>query len=64
MEDLAVELFKINAIKFGDYKTKVGLHTPVYFDLRVIVSFPSLMVSILETEDNLTRILTKRDKIK
>lgn len=48
MEDLAVELYKINAIKFGDYKTKVGIYTPIYFDLRVIISFPRLMETLAD----------------
>ncbi|XP_044763775.1 uridine 5'-monophosphate synthase [Coccinella septempunctata] len=43
MEDLVVRLFEINAIKFGNYKTKIGLDTPIYFDLRVIVSCPRLL---------------------
>lgn len=44
LKEFAVELFKINAIKFGEYKTKVGLMTPVYCDLRVLVSYPKIMV--------------------
>lgn len=45
LKEFAKELFSIDAIKFGEYKTKVGLMTPVYCDLRVIVSYPKLMVS-------------------
>lgn len=46
LRSFAIDLYKINAIKFGDYKTKVGLMTPVYCDLRVLVSYPKILVSI------------------
>lgn len=45
LEDLAVKLFEINAFKFGDFTLKTGTKSPVYFDLRVIVSYPEVMVS-------------------
>jgi uridine monophosphate synthetase len=46
MKNLALKLFEISAFKFGDFKMKVGVNSPVYFDLRVIVSHPEVMVSV------------------
>lgn len=45
LKELAIDLYEINALKFGEFVTKVGLKTPVYFDLRVIVAYPKIMVS-------------------
>lgn len=46
LKAFAKELYEIDGIKFGEFTTKIGLKTPVYFDLRVIVSYPKLMVRI------------------
>lgn len=45
LKTLAIKLHEIDAIKFGNFMTKSGLPTPIYFDLRVIISHPDVMVS-------------------
>eukprot|EP00794_Sanderia_malayensis_P000666 gene666-1334_t len=47
-EEIIKTLFEIGAVKFGEFTLKTGLKSPVYFDLRVLISFPKLMCQVSE----------------
>lgn len=48
VQSIASSLHEIGAIQFGTFKLKSGLESPIYVDLRRIVSHPKLLSTVAE----------------
>lgn len=61
-EKLSMDLFEIGAVKFGNFTLKSGLESPIYIDLRALVSYPDVLREVAQELIEITKGL-KFDRI-
>jgi len=62
IDELALDLWRAGAIKFGSFTLKSGVKAPFYINLRVLVTYPRLLRSLAQAMSRIAETL-KFDRI-
>ena len=45
LQETIVNIYNVGGLKFGQFQVRTGEYSPVYIDMRVIWSYPQIVVS-------------------